>query len=135
MSEPLTCDTSVLVPALTAWHPDHQRARAALTDVVAVPAHVLLECCSVLTRLPQPHRIAPSVAAAAVAGLSWPTLALPGERLPALLLKLAEHNIAGGAAYDGLVAATALHHGYALRSADQRARRTYDVVGVRVLPL
>lgn len=135
MSEPLTCDTSVLVPALAEWHPDHQRARLALHDVTAVPAHVLLECYSVLTRLPQPHRIAPGVAAAAVAGLSWTTLILPGGRLPALLLKLAEHNIAGGAAYDGLVAATALHHGYALRSADQRARRTYDVVGVRVLPL
>lgn len=135
MNEPLTCDTSVLVPALAVWHPEHQRARAALRDVTAVPAHVLLECYSVLTRLPQPHRIAPDVAATAVAGLSWPTLALPGEQLAALLRKLADHHIAGGATYDGVVAATALHHGYALRSADPRARRTYEIVGARVIPV
>ena len=45
------CDTSVLVPALVSWHEAHERARAAIREVSCVPAQVLVECYSVLTRL------------------------------------------------------------------------------------
>lgn len=52
----LACDTSVLVPALVAWHSEHRETRSAVEELDAVPAHVLLETFSVLTRLPSPHR-------------------------------------------------------------------------------
>ena len=44
----------------------------------------------------------------------------------------ARQRIGGGAAYDALVAATAKHHGLALVTADRRARRTYEAMGVQI---
>lgn len=130
-----TCDTSVLVPALAAWHPEHERARALVTErVSAIPAHVLLECYSVLTRLPGVHRVRPEHAADAVAGLTHSVLALPGDLVTPLIADLARVGVRGGAVYDALVAATARHHGALLHSADRRARSVYDAVGVAVAP-
>ena len=51
-------------------------------------------------------------------------------RLPQVLGKL---GIAGGAAYDALVALTAAERGADLATRDGRARSTYETVGVRVL--
>ncbi|WP_067436168.1 type II toxin-antitoxin system VapC family toxin [Nocardioides jensenii] len=127
-----TCDTSVLVPALLAWHPDHAACRRAVTGSVdTVPAHVLLECYSVLTRLPAPHRLAAADAAQAVGALPWKPLTLPAGRHRDIVMTLARDGIRGGAVYDALVAATALHHDRLLLTRDRRARSTYDVIGVR----
>jgi toxin FitB len=130
------CDTSVMVPALVAWHPEHAAARRALADVVtAIPAHVLLESFSVLTRLPAPHRIAASDAAAVLdamvdaAGLA--PIVLPAEEHRRLVSTLAAHGVRGGAVYDGLVGATARHHDLELLTRDRRARTTYEALGVR----
>ena len=46
---------------------------------------------------------------------------------------LSRIGIAGGAAYDGLVALTAKEHGVPLATRDARARGTYDAVGVKVI--
>lgn len=132
MTTLVACDTSLLVAALSSWHPDHQTARVSLHKVTGVPAHVLLECYSVLTRLPHPHRVKPADAAAALAALPWPTLDLPDDRTSSFLTQLAANNIVGGAAYDGLVAASALHHGHRLASLDRRAHRTYLALGVEL---
>lgn len=126
----ISCDTSVLVPALVSWHPEHAQVRGLLTEVTAVPAHALLECYSVLTRLPAPHRIAPADAAAAVAGLPWRALPLPGRAHVALVPTMGSSGVSGGAVYDALVAATAMHHGFRLLTRDRRARTTYDRIGV-----
>lgn len=125
-----TCDTSVLVPALLAWHGSHEPCRRALTEISAVPAHVLLETYSVLTRLPPPHRLSAADASAAVAGLSLPAVALPAEEAGALIPALGTLGISGGAAYDAVVGVTARHHGLRLVSRDVRARRTYDLLDV-----
>ena len=126
-----TCDTSVLLPALASWHPTHQRARAAIeARVDALPAHVLLECYSVLTRLPSPHRIAPEVAAKAVAGIGLKVLTLPASRHADIIRTLAGAGIRGGAVYDALVGATARHHNRLLLTLDRRARSTYDLMDV-----
>lgn len=126
-----TCDTSVLVPALASWHPDHERTRVAIIHrVTALSAHVLMESYSVLTRLPAPHRFAPADAAAVLA-LTIRTVTLPGDDHQDLVVEMARHGIRGGAAYDALIAATARHHDLELLTRDRRAHATYDVVGVR----
>lgn len=128
MSEP-TCDTSVLVPAIASWHEHHELARRGLRDVVALPAHVLFETVSVLSRLPDPMRISASVVVRALEQLGLPNVELPAaHHLPALH-RLAEHGVSGGALYDGLVATTSSHHGLVLLTLDRRAERTYAAVG------
>ncbi len=127
----VTCDTSVLVPGLLAWHPAHDAVRSELAAVDGLPAHVVVEAYSVLTRLPAPHRIRPADAAAVLAALTWPIYTLTGPRLRQLVSQLAEHDIRGGAAYDALVGATARQHGALLLTRDRRARVSYDAVGVR----
>lgn len=131
MSGGLTCDTSVLVPAILSWHEHHEAARrAVLGEVQHVPAHALLESYSVLTRLPPPHRISPEHAADVVAQLPMSALVLPGDVHRGLVADLGRARIGGGAVYDALVAATARHHGLRLLTRDRRARATYDMVGV-----
>lgn len=124
-----TCDTSVLVSALLAWHPGHTEARKALVGVRGIPAHVLLETYSVLTRLPAPHRISPRDAGNALSALDVGLLSLPVKAHRTLVSTLAQGNVPGGATYDALVAATARHHGRTLLTRDQRARPTYDLIG------
>ena len=102
-----TCDTSVLVPFLLPWHERHERARAALAERVdAVPAHVFLECYSVLTRLPAPHRLSAKSAGELLGALGWDVLELWSDRYRDLVVTLSRGGISGGAVYDGLVGAT-----------------------------
>lgn len=127
-----TCDTSVLVPALASWHTEHAAARAALDDrdVTAVPAHVLLECFSALTRMPHDRRVPPTIAAAAIRALDLTPLTLPGPAYSDIVARLADRGIGGGAVCDGLIGATAAHHELTLLTRDRRAQRTYDAVGI-----
>ncbi|KRF19975.1 hypothetical protein ASG90_19810 [Nocardioides sp. Soil797] len=125
------CDSSILVPALISWHPEHRTSRAALRDDVdSVPAHVLVECFSVLTRLPAPHRISAGNAAEALASIGLKSITLPASRYSSIVSTLGRSGIAGGAVYDALVAETARHHDHLLLTRDRRARPTYDVMGV-----
>jgi len=126
-----TCDTSIIVPALLSWHPDHSTCRTALQSVSKIPVHVLLETYSVLTRLPAPHRISPGDAGAVIEALPFAPVALPGSRAATLVPWCAGLGIRGGAVYDALIARTAAHHGLELLTRDRRARATYDQVGVR----
>lgn len=61
-------DASVVVAALLAWHEAHEPAFAALSAAVeegdlVLPLSALIECYSVLTRLPAAHRLSPTDAA------------------------------------------------------------------------
>ncbi|MGH2821880.1 MAG: PIN domain-containing protein [Thermoleophilaceae bacterium] len=67
----LTVPASAVVAALAAWHDDHEASARALEDVVAIPAHVMVETYSVLTRLPAGLAV-PAAAAARVLGLPLP---------------------------------------------------------------
>lgn len=127
MSE--TPDTSVLVPALAVWHPQHASARGSIGDVESVIAHVLVETFSVLTRLPAPHRIAPPDAAAAVAGLPWTVRGLSAEEHVRLVGDTGRLALSGGAVYGGLIAVTARTHGLTVLTRDRRSQRTYELLG------
>jgi hypothetical protein len=52
----IAIDTSLVVALFASWHEAHELARKAVPHEVHLPAHVLLESYSVLTRLPPPHR-------------------------------------------------------------------------------
>jgi predicted nucleic acid-binding protein len=133
VSRTATCDTSVLVAALTAWHPLHDAAADAMSRrVAALASHVLIETYSVLTRLPAPHRVSPQVAGQSLAGLSLEVITLPGEGHGELVRTLARAGVRGGATYDALVAATARHHRLTLITADRRARPVYELTAVDV---
>ncbi len=125
----LACDTSVLLPSLLSWHQAHTRCASALAQQdFAVPAHVLLETFSVLTRLPE-NRLAPEGAAALIAGVDAPLIDLPAAEHRRVVAALGARGIGGGATYDALVGATASYHGMTLLTADLRAPRTYEAVG------
>ena len=122
-------DTSVLVAAFASWHDRHHAAAAAMGDTVLI-GHCVLECYSVLTRLPAPHRASAAIAAAYVARLGVGRVLVPTpEVVAALPTRLAEAGISGGATYDALVAATALAAGAELLTLDERAYRTYRAIG------
>lgn len=126
----IAADTSVLVAAFASWHESHAAALAALPDVRLV-GHCVVETYSVLTRLPPPHRVPPPLAAGWLDRIATTTpLTLPPRQLRDLPGRMTDRGIAGGAAYDALVAATALHHAAELVSLDVRAVATYRSIGV-----
>ena len=61
-------DTSCLLPLVAEWHEHHElttkhyRARLDRGEHAVVPVHALLECYSVLTRLPHPLKTTPESA-------------------------------------------------------------------------
>lgn len=127
-------DTSVVVASFASWHERHEPARAALTAGVRLIDHCALETYSVLTRLPAPHRAAPEIVRQFIR-VSFPgtLLRLPAAAYRTFVLSLPEHEVAGGAAYDALVAATAAHAGAQLISCDRKAASIYERYGVACL--
>lgn len=131
----ITVDTSVAVPLLASWHERHRVVAAALdAQDIRLGAHVAVETFSVLSRLPGGRGLAPADCWTLLGdrfGPAW--LALPASGHRRLLERLAAAGIGGGAAYDGLVAATARHHAARLVSLDQRAGPIYRLIGADVV--
>jgi predicted nucleic acid-binding protein len=92
----------------------------------------LVETYSVLTRLPGDARVRPEDAAALIDGSFPSCLALSSALAGRAHRELARAGIAGGAAYDALVALAAREHGAILATRDARARITYEAIGVDV---
>ena len=112
--------------ALSSWHELHVAAVDAVANVDRLPGHVLLEASSVLTRLPGGlARPLAEVLAALQASFGGTPLTLPGRAHQAMLASLADAGLADGAVYDGLIAATARHHGARLLTLDRRALPVY----------
>jgi predicted nucleic acid-binding protein len=126
-------DTSVVVAAFASWHEHHEQARDALDHRLYLIEHCALETYSVLTRLPPPHRC-PGVVARDFLRLRFaePFLRLDSRAYKTFVLDLPERAIAGGSAYDALVAATAAAHSATLITCDRRAASVYETYGVRV---
>jgi predicted nucleic acid-binding protein len=124
-------DTSVVVAALAGWHEGHDAAWAAVASDVRLPAHCLLEAFSVLTRLPPPHRFEPRTAYDLLRS-TFPDepLFIDGSDHRAVLDRLVDAGISGGATYDALVGITASRHDATLLTRDRRAVRVYAALGV-----
>ena len=128
----IALDTSVVVAAFASWHEGHTAAVKALARRPRLPAHVIVETYSVLTRLPPPH-LSPAGVAAAFLRERFPggPLTLPGTAQRDLVAFAARAGLIGGAIYDALIAATAKRAGATLLTRDRRAVPAYEAVGVR----
>jgi len=125
-------DTSLVVAAFASWHEHHELARRVLDGGVRLIEHCALETYSVLTRLPAPHRSpGPVVRDFIRTRFPQPFLRLSAPAYRAFVLGLPEHDVAGGAAYDALVAATAAGCKAELVTCDRRAAALYESYGVR----
>jgi predicted nucleic acid-binding protein len=123
-------DSSVVVAGFATWHERHLDALEVLAAEPDVPAHVLVESYSVLTRLPAPHR-APAPVVAEFLRRRFPRdpLTVSGPEYLTLISQLAANGLGGGATYDALIARVAVEHGCTLVTLDARATATYAAVG------
>ena len=131
MASLLTADTSVVVPALIQWHEAHAVSLAALRGVKTLPAQVLAESFSVLTRLPAGTSLRPQQADTAL-GRAFPDepLVLSPPALRDVIRRLAQAGLGGGRVYDAIVAAQAGEAGATILTRDRRALSTYAMFGV-----
>lgn len=127
----IAVDTSVVVALFASWHEGHESARQAVPTEAYLPAHVLLESYSVLTRLPPPHRAPAEIVDGFLSDrFASKLLTLAGSGYRSLLRSALDHSISGGSVYDALIAATAKHARATLLTRDRRAASTYEAVGV-----
>ena len=130
MTAGFTCDTSVVVAALHAWHPNHAVARPRLPQVDWLAAQVVAESVSVLTRLPHGRAVPVADAIRYVRAIAHGNARhLPADRYLVTFGAVGSAGLGGGAVYDALVGATAREHGATLLSLDRKAQRTYAAVG------
>ncbi len=128
----IAVDTSVVVAGFASWHAGHRPALAVLARKPRVPAHVLLETYSVLTRLPPPHRAPADVVAGFLhERFGEAPLTLPPRAYLELVVTMAAVSLTGGAIYDALIAACVRNAEATLLTRDQRALPVYERVGVR----
>jgi hypothetical protein len=112
-------------------HEHHESTSEALGHRRAgLAGHAAIETFSVLTRLPGPGRVSPSVVGRLIAASFPETRFLSAKSSAALLGELATRGVAGGLVYDALVGAPALEHEFTLDTRDRRALSTYRDMGV-----
>ena len=113
-------DTSCLVAAVCGWHRHHDATRReierreAAGEKLVLAAHSMAETYSVLTRLPEPHRLRPDDALALIE-TNWGDsrlVALAGADYRATLRRCRDVGIGGGAVYDALIASCARKAGW-----------------------
>ena len=127
----IAVDSSVVVAAFASWHEGNRSASEILRKKPRIPAHVLAETYSVLTRLPPPHRAAaPTVVAFLERSFPQAPLTLPAGAWRHLLRQVSDAEIAGGAVYDALIGATSRHAGATLVTRDRRATTVYEKLEV-----
>lgn len=124
-------DSSLVVAALAQWHQAHELARREAHGQ-SLPAHALVESYAVLTRLPVPRRLDARTAHELLVAWFPPSHILHPRRaaMGEFVREMARVGVAGGAAYDALVALTAAQHGEELLTRDRRAEHTYRRLGV-----
>lgn len=124
-------DTSVAVAALDGAHAAHDACRSAVSARrPTLSGHAAFETYSVLTRMPGALTVDGPTATEALRrvfpDMSW----LSAEQASALLARCGPLGVVGGAIYDALVGEAARLEGRTLLTRDNRARRTYDLLGV-----
>jgi predicted nucleic acid-binding protein len=119
-----------MVAAVCGWHARHGAAAAEIEarldrgERMSIAAHAIAETYAVLTRLPAPHRLAPSDAWTLVRTNfvdNASLVTLDGAAHVAVLEDLAGEGVGGGRTYDALIAACAgASHAKALLTFNRR---------------
>jgi len=117
---PFALDTTVVVASLCSWHPRHDEACRSIEVLLSeeppliLPATVLVEAFSVLTRLPPPHRVSPAIAFLSLCD-SFQSLAtivtLDGGMCWSELERAAARGTVGGMIHDAIIARCAREGG------------------------
>jgi predicted nucleic acid-binding protein len=116
----IALDSSCLVALLCDWHECYLRTTQAYQRIreqharIIIPAHAILECYSVLTRLPAPFRFSTEAARELIKKNFGDAVAIAGTKAGTvwgLIDNLASHGIGGGKVYDALIAWCALDAG------------------------
>ena len=124
-------DTSAALALVQRESPFHRAATARLLPCRrGMAGHAAVELLSVLTRLPSPQRLTPATALRLSATNFPASRFLVTTDTGELLREFAAIGLAGGALYDGLVAAVAREHQLPLITCDRRAESTYRALGV-----
>ncbi|CAN5503367.1 type II toxin-antitoxin system VapC family toxin [soil metagenome] len=130
-AERFSVDTSVAVAALDAGHAAHRVCLGAVRERrPGLAGHAAFETFSVLTRMPGPLSIDAPTARDIISRVFRDVHWLTSDAARALLDRLGTVGIVGGAVYDALVGEAARTNNTRLLTRDQRARRTYDLLGV-----
>ena len=110
-------DTNCMIAAVCGWHEHHGPAAAEVdrrlqrAERLFVAAPALVEAYAVLTRLPAPHRLSAADALDLLEANfigAGRIITLDGRGYAGLLRRAPEEGIAGGRAYDAVIAACAL---------------------------
>ena len=129
----LLVDTSVAVALVVADHEHHEAVAGAVGPRrLGLAGHAAFETFSVLTRLPPPARREPKVVARLIRTSFPDSQFLDRDETAALLERLADLGIAGGAVYDALVGAVAAARSLPLATRDARAVDVYRTLDVDV---
>src|SRR5258708_8166919 len=94
-------DSNVLIALLCDWHEHHGKTltsyerRLRKNEVPVIPVQAILECYSVLTRLPAPHRLPPEATRLAMEETFSRTAVMAGVRAEAALRALAKLSSPG----------------------------------------
>lgn len=141
--ELLALDSSCLVALAATWHErhtavlDHLQRQATVGATFVVPAHVLVETYSVLTRVPAPMQLAPEAVLAFLDGNAprWRIAdGLPGHEMAAFLKDCASKGVTGGRVYDAAIAWSALRAGAtAIVTLNPRHFRQFEAAGLAVV--
>lgn len=124
-------DTSVAVACLDSAHAAHDACRSAVQRRrPGLAGHAAFETFSVLTRRPGQVGLGSHEAAQLITRVFPTVVAIDPTTTAQLIERFGVIGVVGGSVYDGLVAEAARQHGCVLLTRDQRARRTYDLVGV-----
>lgn len=123
-------DSSTLIAAFAEWHESHDEAVDAIAGARLI-GHTMFEFVSVLSRLPEPHRVESRLLTAWLKStFTQPPLVLTAKQTQAAVEILVASGVTGGAIYDGLIGLVARTHEATLISLDQRAMSTYQRLGV-----
>lgn len=124
-------DTSVAVAALDSAHAAHGVCLSAVRKCrPRLAGHAAFETFSVLTRMPGQLAVDAPTASALIGRVFPDLLWIAEDQATNLIVRVGRIGISGGSVYDALVGEAARVNGCRLLTRDQRARRTYELVGV-----